>query len=146
MADAWTDAEKSSLLLQIIAQVKPEKGGINWDLIHIEGRTKKACQNTWHKFISTQKAQQEGLGGEGSSPAKPKRSPVARKRKSKKEHDKVENSDTEDAATPAKKSCGRPRKTKLEYDINVPQPETLKDAKQITASAEVVKFEREDWI
>lgn len=82
MADAWTETEKvspqispahprqqaniykSNLLLQIIAQMKPEKGGINWDLIQIEGRTKKACQNTWGKFIAQHK-QQQALGGDG---------------------------------------------------------------------------------
>lgn len=65
--------------MQIIAQVKPEKGGINWDLVNIEGRTKKACQNTWGKFIATHKAQLGGLsgdnGGEGGMPPKPKRTP-----------------------------------------------------------------------
>lgn len=58
--------------MQIIAQVKPEKGGINWELVHVEGRTKKACQNTWGKFMAHHK-QQQALGGDGEktgSPAK----------------------------------------------------------------------------
>lgn len=56
--------------MQIIAQLKPEKGGINWDLIHIEGRTRKACQNTWGKFMAINK-QQQALGGDGEKTASP---------------------------------------------------------------------------
>lgn len=63
--------------MQVVSQLKPEKGGINWDKVHIEGRTRKACQNTWGKFMSIHKAQQEGAAGENagdpSSPAKAKK-------------------------------------------------------------------------
>lgn len=121
------------LLMQILDQVKPEKGGINWDLINLPGRTKKACQNTWHKFTAHHKQQMEGLGdkngGNTPSPAKAKGTPgrcllypprsasetltlllyqASRKRKPKKEQVKAEEEDDdEDAPTPTKKPRGR---------------------------------------
>ena len=90
---------------------------------------------------------------------------VPRKRKTKKEYERVnDDDDDEDGPTPTKKPRRREythplllqgtsltlpagqRKTKVEEDIDVPQPETLEEVEEYMASVEDVKPKREDFI
>ncbi|SPN99655.1 uncharacterized protein DNG_02507 [Cephalotrichum gorgonifer] len=135
MADKWTEAENSRLLMQVIAQLKPEKGGIDWDRINIEGRTKKACQNTWFKFMTTHKQQLEAAGeGGGDVPPSPAKVP-ARKRKGKKEPQQTNADDGEDVPSPTKKPRARQRKPKVEDDVEIPSPDTIEDVDREVADA-----------
>lgn len=58
--------------MQIFTQMKPTKGSVNWDLVNVEGRTKKACQNTWSKFMTHHKQQMEAAGEAGGEATHPK--------------------------------------------------------------------------
>ncbi|CAI4210716.1 unnamed protein product [Parascedosporium putredinis] len=49
---AWSDADKAHLLMEILAQWRPTRGHIDWDKVDLNGRTKKANQQAWHKFMT----------------------------------------------------------------------------------------------
>ena len=43
---------KAHLLMEILAQWRPTRGHIDWDKVDLNGRTKKANQQAWHKFMT----------------------------------------------------------------------------------------------
>ncbi|KAJ4138271.1 hypothetical protein NW768_002092 [Fusarium equiseti] len=118
-ANAWTDEAKCELLLRIIAQLKSDGKGINWNEIQMEGRTMKSLQNQWTAFNKRIEAiKQTNL----DSPPPPKKTP-GRKRAPKVKAPKAPKhigSDEEDedyeSVTPRKR-----RAPKIEPDAESPE-------------------------
>ncbi|KAH7189465.1 uncharacterized protein B0J16DRAFT_115710 [Fusarium flagelliforme] len=118
-ANAWTDEAKCELLLRIIAQLKSDGKGINWNEIQMEGRTMKSLQNQWTAFNKRIESIKQT---NADSPPPPKKTP-GRKRAPKVKAPKTPKhvgSDEEDEdygiVTPRKR-----RVPKLEPDTESPE-------------------------
>ncbi|KAF4823709.1 hypothetical protein CGCSCA5_v001381 [Colletotrichum siamense] len=80
-AGAWTEAERSQLLLRVLASVLPEGKGVDWKNVNMPGRTQKALQHQWTTVLA--QIRDLNIGGDGTvtTPAKPR---AARKKTPKK--------------------------------------------------------------
>ncbi|KAL4723137.1 hypothetical protein ACLX1H_009627 [Fusarium chlamydosporum] len=118
-ANAWTDEAKNELLLRIIAQLKPEGKGINWNEINMEGRTVKSLQNQWTFFNKRIEALRQQSA---DSPAPAKKTP-GRKRGPKPKATKTVGSDEEDEdyGSPKKSTPRKRRAPKTEPDTETPE-------------------------
>ncbi|KEZ41229.1 hypothetical protein SAPIO_CDS7317 [Scedosporium apiospermum] len=127
-SQSWTETERANLCMQVLDQWRPTKGHVDWDKVEIKGRTKKACQQAWHKFWSDMRAKQGEDDGGSPTPKVSPRKRAARKLKVKDEEqgsssednspskkrvrikvEKIEDTDDEVPKTPVKKRRGRPK-------------------------------------
>ncbi|KAI7208140.1 hypothetical protein KC333_g9241 [Hortaea werneckii] len=104
---SWTDAEKLSILFQIIEKA----GGIPWDSIQLpEGRNRKSVQNMIDKErAKIKKAREAGGNGESTETA-----PKAKGKRSATTDDNDDEQKAKKKAKPAKKGGKKATQTREE--------------------------------
>ncbi|RGP79456.1 hypothetical protein FLONG3_2417 [Fusarium longipes] len=160
-ANAWTDEAKTELLLRIVAHLKPEGKGINWNEITMEGRTMKSLQNQWTAFNKRIEAIKQQSADAPAPPAKktpgmislfsyPSYSELTdnltgRKRGPKPKTPKAVGSDEDDDdyGSPKKSTPRKRRAPKADADAETPESaaKVLKMEFNETAGVENVDFD-----
>ncbi|KAF4631380.1 hypothetical protein G7Y89_g6754 [Cudoniella acicularis] len=109
-AGGWSDAEKYSLLLQIIKQIGGDRLSIKFDKIVLPGRTPKAMTHVWAKIRAEAAEFGESTDASAAVPATPRKrgpakdkaaaTPKKPKASPKKKASKKADSDEETAEMP----------------------------------------------